>query len=172
MLGGEKQYQVADISPLFYANRFLKAGPPQSIPIYVSRACKRQLSPTGKARDTSLSPAFARPADPLGPLRPTGRFSAQRKGQAVVRLLRGEDLETLSRQFGVTAATLSMWREEFLAAGTAALKSHPDEDDPRDDLIQRLKAKIGELTMENELLYEKARRLDEQLPLAQRRSRR
>jgi transposase-like protein len=101
-----------------------------------------------------------------------GRFSAQRKGQAVIRLLRGEDLETLSRQLGVTAATLSQWREEFLAAGTAALKTHPDEDDPRDDLIQRLKAKIGELTMENELLYEKARRLDEQLPLAQRRSRR
>jgi hypothetical protein len=44
MLGGEKQYQVADISPLFYANRFLKAGPPQSTTIYVSRACKRQLS--------------------------------------------------------------------------------------------------------------------------------
>jgi hypothetical protein len=58
-----------------------------------------------------------------------------------------------------------------MAAGTAALKTHRAEQDPEDGLIQRLKAKIGELTMENELLYEKARRLDEQLPLARRRSR-
>ena len=129
-------------------------------------------APLAAERAQASGAASGRPADPPSPLRPTGRFSAQRKGQAVIRLLRGEDLETLSRQFGVTAATLSQWREEFLAAGTAALKTHPDEDDPRDDLIRRLKAKIGELTMENELLYEKARRLDEQLPLAQRRSRR
>jgi transposase-like protein len=100
-----------------------------------------------------------------------GRFSAQRKAQAIIRLLRGEDLETLSRQLGVTAATLSQWREEFLTAGTVALKSHTNEHDHRGELIERLRAKIGELTMENELLYEKARRLDEQLPLARRRSR-
>jgi hypothetical protein len=30
----------------------------------------------------------------------------------VLRLLRGEDLETLSRELGVTAATLSGWREQ------------------------------------------------------------
>ena len=36
-----------------------------------------------------------------------GRFSAKRKTEAVLRLLRGEDLEALSRELGVTAATLS-----------------------------------------------------------------
>jgi len=36
--------------------------------------------------------------------------SAKRKFAAVLRLLRGEDLETLSRELGVTAATLSGWR--------------------------------------------------------------
>lgn len=35
------------------------------------------------------------------------RFSARRKTQAVLRLLRGEDLDTLSRERGVAAATLS-----------------------------------------------------------------
>jgi transposase-like protein len=130
-------------------------------------------APLAAERAQASGAAGGRPAADLPlQLSPTGRFSAQRKTQAVIRLLRGEDLETLSRQLGVTAATLSLWREEFLAAGTAALKTHPGEHDPPDDLIQRLKAKIGELTMENELLYEKARRLDEQLPLAQRRSRR
>lgn len=129
-------------------------------------------APLAAERAQASGAASGRPADPLGPLRPTGRFSVQRKAQAVIRLLGGEDLESLSRQLGVTAATLSQWREEFLAAGTAALKTHPNQKDPREALIQRLKAKIGELTMENELLYEKARRLDEPLPLAQRRSRR
>ena len=46
-----------------------------------------------------------------------GRMSRQRKTAAVLRLLRGEDLETVSRSLGVTAATLSGWRDAFLAAG-------------------------------------------------------
>jgi transposase-like protein len=39
------------------------------------------------------------------------RFSAQRKVEIVLRLLRGEDLEILSREPGVTAARLLKWRE-------------------------------------------------------------
>ena len=53
-----------------------------------------------------------------------GRMSRQRKTAAVLRLLRGEDLETVSRSLGVTAATLTLWRDAFLAAGEAALASH------------------------------------------------
>ena len=52
-----------------------------------------------------------------------GRWSAKRKYAAVLRLLRGEDLETLSRELGVTAATLSGWREQFLEGGAANLKA-------------------------------------------------
>jgi transposase len=52
-----------------------------------------------------------------------GRFSARRKTEAVLRLLRGEELEILSRELGVTAATLATWRETFLAAGEAGLKT-------------------------------------------------
>jgi hypothetical protein len=84
-----------------------------------------------------------------------GRFSARRKADAVLRLLRGEDLELLSRELGVTAATLSGWRDDFLAAGQAALKSRPD--DERDEEIARLRAKVGELTMDNELLLQRCR---------------
>jgi transposase-like protein len=50
-----------------------------------------------------------------------GRFSSQRKSATVLRLLRGEDLELVSRELGVTAATLSAWRDDFLAGGQAAL---------------------------------------------------
>jgi len=62
-----------------------------------------------------------------------GRFSSQRKTATVLRLLRGEDLELVSRELGVTAATLSAWRDDFLAGGQAALKSRPTDD--RDDEI-------------------------------------
>jgi len=101
-----------------------------------------------------------------------GRFSAPRKAQAVLRLLRGEDLELLSRELGVVASTLSLWREEFLAAGQSALKGKTGQADVRDEQISRLKKKVGELTMDNELLREKAQRLEAGLPLAHRRSRR
>src|SRR5918998_5965777 len=84
-----------------------------------------------------------------------GRFSARRKTDAVLRLLRGEDLELLSRELGITAATLSGWRDDFLAGGQAALKSRPT--DERDDEIARLRAKVGELTMDNELLLQRCR---------------
>src|SRR6516164_8222555 len=54
-----------------------------------------------------------------------GRMSRQRKTAAVLRLLRGEDLDLVSRSLGVTAATLTGWRDAFLAAGEAALTTQP-----------------------------------------------
>jgi hypothetical protein len=96
-----------------------------------------------------------------------GRFSARRKTDAVVRLLRGEDLETLSRELGVTAATLSSWRESFLDGGKASLKSRPADD--RDEEIARLRAKVGQLTMDNELLDRKCQHLEAGRPFAPRR---
>ena len=60
-----------------------------------------------------------------------GRMSRPRKRDAVLRLLRGEDLELVSRSLGVTAATLTNWRDDFLAAGEAALATKPtDGKDP------------------------------------------
>ena len=99
-----------------------------------------------------------------------GRFSSRRKAEAVLRLLHGEERDALSRELGVTAATLAQWRERFLAGGQASLKSRPADD--RDDEIRRLQAKVGAITMDNELLLERAHQLEAGLPLAPRRSRR
>ena len=96
-----------------------------------------------------------------------GRFSARRKTDAVLRLLRGEDLDTLSRELGVTAATLSAWRQAFLDGGTAAMRSRPADD--RDELAARLQAKVGQLTMDNELLGTKCQHLESGRPFASRR---
>jgi transposase len=68
-------------------------------------------------------------------------MSRQRKRDAVLRLLRGEDLELVSRSLGVTAATLSSWRDAFLAAGEASLATRPVDGEALES--DRLKARLG-----------------------------
>ncbi len=98
------------------------------------------------------------------------RMTAGRKRDAVLRLLRGEPLEIVARELAVTAADLSAWREAFLEAGEASLKVRPRDD--RDEKIDRLQSKLGEVLMDNELLYAKADRLEVGAPFAARRSKR
>lgn len=119
------------------------------------------------------APACAQTADagaPSGAAGPERRFSAQRKLAAVTRLLRGEPLETLARELNVTAARLAEWRARALVAAEAAMKER--ERDGRDEELLRLKAKLGEVTMANELLEQKIAALEGGRPLARRRSRR
>jgi hypothetical protein len=98
------------------------------------------------------------------------RFSVQRKMAIVARLLRGEPLDVVARQGNVSVARLTEWRDRALAGAAGALKER-DRDD-RDDEIARLKSKVGEITMDNELLYAKIAALEGKRPLAYRRSRR
>jgi transposase-like protein len=56
----------------------------------------------------------------------------------VLRLLRGEPLEIVARELGVTAADLSAWRDAFLEAGAASLKTRARDD--RDERIDRLQS--------------------------------
>ncbi len=107
-------------------------------------------------------------SDVAGPGR-GGRMSRQRKTAAVLRLLRGEDLETVSRSLGVTAATLTSWRDAFLAAGEAVLASRPGDGEELES--QRLKVKLGEVMIERELLHEKIAALEANRPLVRRRPR-
>jgi transposase len=99
-----------------------------------------------------------------------GRMSRQRKRDTVLRMLRGEDLETLSRALGVTAATLSGWQATFLAAGEASLATRSTNGEALE--TERLKAKLGEMLLERELLDAKIAALEANRPLARRRSRR
>jgi len=84
----------------------------------------------GARRATEQSPESTAP---LG----GGRWSAKRKVSVVLELLRGNDLESTSRKHRVTLATLSEWRDRFLAGGEACLKSR--ETDVEDEEKKRLK---------------------------------
>ena len=91
-----------------------------------------------------------------------GRFSSQRKAEAVLRLLRGEELDALSRELGVMAATLAGWKEAFLAAGQAGLKSR--EPDRRDEENARLKQLLGDREMRLEIHRQAAKLRGYELP--------
>ena len=98
-----------------------------------------------------------------------GRMSRRRKRDAVLRLLRGEDLETVSRALGVTAAALTAWRDAFLAAGEASLATRPTDGEALES--ERLKARLGEMLLREELLEAKIAAPEGGRPLARRRSR-
>ncbi len=70
----------------------------------------------------------------------------------------------------MTAATLSDWREAFLAAGEARLATRPATGEALE--TERLKARLGEMLLERELLEAKIAVLESGRPLARRRSRR
>lgn len=78
------------------------------------------------------------------------RWSARRKEEVVLRLLRGEGLDALARETGQPAGTISGWREEFLAAGREGLKSRPAPVEDR--RLAEAQRKIGELAMDNDIL--------------------
>jgi transposase-like protein len=100
------------------------------------------------------------------------RWSANRKTDAVLRLLRGEKLDVLSRELGVEAHRLAAWRDEFLAAGKDGLKGRtPTTDGMSAEQRRRLREaerKVGELTLDNDILRAAARKRGLEIPPAKR----
>ena len=101
-----------------------------------------------------------------GPLTPGQRWSVNRKREAVLRLLRGEAAEDLSRELGVPLYKLERWRQKAEAALDGALKER--ETDAVSGELATAMQRIGELSMEVELLRS---RIERPGPLVRRRSR-
>jgi|SRR3972149_1575444 len=93
------------------------------------------------------------------------RWSVNRKKEVVLRLLRGEPIDALSRELGIEAYRLEKWQRKALQGVEAALKERGG--DPGAAELDSAMRRIGELTMENELLRYKVRKA---LPLASERS--
>ena len=100
-----------------------------------------------------------------GPLGPGQRWSARRKREVVLRMLRGESLEALSRELGVEIYRLEQWRERALSGLEVLLKDR-EEDHPMRTELDAAKRHIGELSMENELLRARCRAMEARDPLA------
>ncbi|MGB9292028.1 MAG: hypothetical protein WCB64_01785 [Desulfobaccales bacterium] len=102
----------------------------------------------------------------VGPLGQGQRWTAARKREVVLRLFRGEPLDLVSRELGV-----ELYRPGAMAGGRLGGHGRGPQGQKRrtplkaelDTAMQR----IGELTMENELLWVRVRRPG---PLAKRRS--
>jgi hypothetical protein len=118
----------------------------------------------GERSSSTFSTGQGRPS---GPLAPGQRWSVARKRDVVLRLLRGEPVEFLSRELGVEIFRLDRWREKALSGIDTALKVR--NGDPVAAELDTAMKRIGELTMENELLRA---RMEKPGPLARRRSRR
>ena len=95
------------------------------------------------------------------------RWSSGRKRSVVLRLLRGEPVDSVSREVGVTIAELEQWRELAPAGMEAGLKSRTS--DPQEARLNDAVRRVGELSMENEILR-KERELQTRRPLTARRS--
>jgi len=60
-----------------------------------------------------------------------------------------------ARQHGLTVAEIEDWREKFLVGAENALRSRPrDEEAVKDEQIKKLKQKIGDLVLDNDMLRE------------------
>ena len=98
------------------------------------------------------------------------RWSATRKREVVLRLLRGESLDLISREIGIEVYRLEHWRNKALAAMDAGLKERAD-DDPVQAGLDAAHKRVGELSMEVELLRAKIGRLEAGTPFPRARSR-
>jgi transposase len=86
-------------------------------------------------------------ASPTPPELPE-RWSAQRKQEVVLRLLRGESLDQVSRETQVPAHELEAWQRRFLQGAQRGLRTKTD---PEERELTLAKAKLGELMMRLEL---------------------
>jgi phosphoenolpyruvate carboxylase len=93
------------------------------------------------------------------------RWTVSRKKEVVLRLLRGEPIDALSRELGIEAYRLEKWHRKALQGIESALKAR--DGDPLAAELDAAMRRLGEVTMENELLRYKVRKAR---PLAPERS--
>ena len=95
----------------------------------------------GELGSSTFSPGQALPAGPLGLGQ---RWTVARKREVVLRLLRDEPVQLLSRQLGVEIFRLEQWREKAIGGIDASLKQR--KGDPVQAELDSAMKRIGELT--------------------------
>ena len=84
------------------------------------------------------------------------RWTAKRKAAVAMSIVKGEtSAAEAERKHGLTAAEIERWKEQFFAAGENALRVRPkDEEAAKDEQIERLQRKVGELVLDIDILKE------------------
>jgi len=84
------------------------------------------------------------------------RWTAKRRVALVVSILKGDtSVAEAARKHGLTVAEVEEWRDRFLLGAENALRSRPkDEEALREEAIKKLKQKVGELVLDNDILKE------------------
>ena len=121
---------------------------------------ERGRSPSG-VEPAAESSGPGRPGPGLEPVR---RWCLQRKREAVLRLFRGEPVAAVSRELGVEIHRLEEWRDKALWGMENGLRERTG--DPLHAELDQAKKRIGELSMDNELLR---LRCEKKLPFPTRR---
>jgi transposase-like protein len=87
---------------------------------------------------------------------PIERWTAKRRVTLVISILKGEtSVAEAARTHGLTVAEVEDWREKFLLGAENALRARPkDEEAFKDEQIKKLKQKIGDLVLDNDILRE------------------
>jgi len=84
------------------------------------------------------------------------RWTATRKMEVILRYMRGESMDSLSREIGIAASDIEEWYQAAIKGIEVSLKRRGEE--PLQAELDVAKKRIGELSMENELLRERSRR--------------
>jgi transposase-like protein len=87
---------------------------------------------------------------------PIERWTAKRRATLVLSLLKGDtSVAEAARRHGLTVAEIENWRDRFLLGAENALRSRPKDDEAlKEEQIKKLKQKIGDLVLDNDILRE------------------
>jgi transposase len=92
------------------------------------------------------------------------KYSAELKIEILKRYDRGEKLIDLAEEYDVKISTLHRWKNEYIIYTDEAFQGngHTYKNDAKTSELER---KIGQLTLENELLKKKLKALNEEKKL-------
>ena len=133
---GEFEERSFRLDPSLRPEEVPASDAPGSIPSPASPAAGGTLGPP---QGSSGFGGAINPSDP-------GLFPPQRKVDAVVRLLKGEDVRYLAEEICVPAGILLFWKQTFLESGLAALSGGGV---PKDEEVRALEDRIRDLEAEN-----------------------
>ena len=87
------------------------------------------------------------------------RWTAQRKAAIILAVLKGQiSVPEAARKYGFTQNEYRKWADEYHQAGVEALKTNrKDQEAKHQAEIKRLRAKIGQLVMDDEIRQEAMR---------------